>query len=188
MQTPPPPRPAPQPPAADELEAAFRELHGPRLHGFALLLLLGDPVSAARVTDGAMRSGAGRLAELRHPERAAAWLRSRVVREGRRIGRPRGTPADRQAALEILGVGAAVLAGLEPLGVAERAGIIASAVERLDARDVATVVGRDGASLEQLLRRARSRYLAGHARAAGNAAVMGPIGEHLDAVATQAMR
>lgn len=173
---------------ADELEAAFRELHGPRLHGFALLLLLGDRPTAARLSDAALRAAARRLGEMRHPERAAAWLRSRVVRDARRIGRPRVPPAERAAALMALGADQAVLAGLEPLSVLERAGIVGSAVERLDARDVGTVVGRDGAALERFLRRARTRYLAAHARAAAGVVVTGPIGEHLDAVATQAMR
>jgi DNA-directed RNA polymerase specialized sigma24 family protein len=188
MQTDLPPPLAQSPPTGDELEAAFRQLHGPRLHGFALLLLLGDRATAARLSDAALSSAAGRVGELRHPERAAAWLRARVVRDARRSRRRRGTPAEREAAFTALGVDDAVLAGLEPLGVVERAGIIASSVERLDARDVATIVGRDGAALERLLRRARGRYLAAHARVAGDATMMGPIGEHLDAVATQAMR
>lgn len=188
MQTDLPPRAAPAPPTGKELEAAFRDLHGPRLHGFALLLVLGDGQTAARLSDAALRSAADQLASLRHPERAAAWLRSRVVRDARRHRRPRGTADEREAALSALGVDGAILAGLEPLGIRERAGLIASTVERLDVRDVATVVGRSGVPLDRLLRHARSRYLAGQARAAAGMPVVGPIGEHLDTVATQAMR
>jgi DNA-directed RNA polymerase specialized sigma24 family protein len=193
MQTDLPQRAAPAsaPPNGQELEAAFRDLHGTRLHGFALLLTLGDRATAARLSERALGAARGRLAELRHPERAAAWLRARVLRDTpRALGRRPGPAPDREAALAELGVDQAVLAGLQRLGTRERAAVIASTVERLDARDVATVVGRDGPRLDRLLRSARSRYLAVHAAAAAGRAMgaNGPIGEHLDAVAAQAMR
>src|SRR6187431_2709085 len=70
----------------DVLRAAFRELHGRRLHGFALLLTLGDRPGAARLASEALAAGAMRVDELRHPERAAAWLRHRLV-DRARVGR-----------------------------------------------------------------------------------------------------
>ena len=82
-----PPDPSPNS-TAEAMRAAFRELHGRRLHGFALLLTLGDRPSAARLASEALADGAMRVEELRHPERAAAWLRHRVV-ERARVGRAR---------------------------------------------------------------------------------------------------
>src|ERR687895_367576 len=70
----PPPERSPDPPV-EVVRAAFRELHGRRLHGFALLLTLGDRERAASLASDALAAGQLRVDELRHPERAAAWLR-----------------------------------------------------------------------------------------------------------------
>lgn len=141
---------------------AFRELHGHRLHGFALLLTLGDRALSARLAADALTAGDGRIAELRHPERAAAWLRARVVRAmPRRHQAP--SPADERPVLESLGVGPAVVTALAALSVHERAAIVTADVERLDARDVETVTGRHGAGLERLLQDARRRYVQAYA-------------------------
>lgn len=137
---------------------AFRELHGRRLHGFALLLTLGDRSLAARLTAVVLGHGMDRANDLRHPERAAAWLRAQLL-DGmpRRYRRP--SPAEERAALEPLGVDRVVAHGLSAIGPRERAALIATDVERLDQRDVGTIVGRHGARLERLLARARRRYL-----------------------------
>lgn len=149
------------PPPAEAREA-FRELHGRRLHGFALLLTLGDRTLSARLTAEALAAAAGRTAELRHPERAAAWLRAQVVRAmPRRHATP--VPADERAALDPLGVDVAVATALAALKLSERAAIIAADVERLDLRDVETVAGRHGAALERLLQSARRRYVDAYA-------------------------
>src|SRR5690606_20820527 len=79
--------PAPSP---ERLRAAFDELHGSRLHGFALLLTLGDRARAARLAGEALAAAEPRIDALRHPERAAAWLRAHVVRSSHRPSR-RGT-------------------------------------------------------------------------------------------------
>lgn len=172
-------------PADPPLLDAFRDLHGSRLHGFALLLTLGDRSSAAQLAAEAIAAGADRLGELRHPERAAAWLRARVVRgaggDDRRL-----RASQRLAALAELGVGPAVLAGLSALSRSERAGLIATAIERLDRRDVAGIVGRDGDRLDSLLRRARRRYLAG--AAATTDALEGPPGPIRERIAASAAR
>jgi hypothetical protein len=144
------------------VRAAFRDLHAARLHGFALLVTLGDRPAAAGAANRALAAGAARLSDLRHPERAAAWLRARVLADARRASRSRGrrSAVEARAALEIMGVDAAMLSGLAVLSVRERGAIVADWVERLDRRDVATVVGLDGARLDRLVRRARSRYAA----------------------------
>lgn len=182
-----PQEPGVVPAPSDVARIAFRELHGPRLHGFALLLTLGDRRRAARLAGDAIAEAGAHLSELRHPERAAAWLRARVVRTAA-SDRTDLTSADRLAALADLGITAPALAGLAGLGWLERAGLIATAIERLDARDVATVVGRDGGRLESLLRHARQRYLAG-ATAAPDAldGPPGPIGRRVAASAARTM-
>lgn len=144
--------------------AAFRELHGRRLHGFALLLTLGDRALAARLSAQALATGAARGGELRHPERAAAWLRARILAAlPHRMREP--SPADERVALEPLGVDRAVIDGLAALSVRERAALVASEIERLDPRDVEVIVGRSGRRFERLLAGARGRYVRAHAAA-----------------------
>jgi hypothetical protein len=151
--------------SADAVRDAFRELHGARAHGFALLVTLGDRALAARLTANALGAADRRLDELRHPERAAAWLRARIVGSLPRHPSP-PVVYERLAGLEPLEVNPAVVAGLAALNLRERAALVASAVERLDRRDVATIVGRDGVTLDRLLRRARSRFVAAFSAAA----------------------
>lgn len=180
-------------PPTQDLEAAFRELHGPRLHGFALLLTMGDRARAARLSAEALAEGVARIAELRHPERAAAWLRARVLQRARRdreLARARG--ADAELALAELGVGDGVRLGLQRLPMAQRAAVIATAVERLDRRDVATVVGRDGRGLDRLVRRAMTSYLATASanmpEPTASASFAGPITEQIHLAAERALR
>ena len=174
-------------PGAETLGAALRDLHAPSLHGFALLLTLGDRRRAASLTARAFQAADRRARELRHPERAAAWLRADVTR--RATGRDRHVDAnERLAALGSLGVTPAVLAGLASLDREQRAVLIATWVERLDHRDVATIVGRDGDRLERLLRRARSRFLDGHAAAPADLdRPPGPLAEAVRSAAARAM-
>jgi hypothetical protein len=167
------------------LDAAFRDLHGARLHAFALLLTLGDRRRAAVLAADAIAASSDHLQELRHPERAAAWLRARVTRSaGQDDGRLDVT--ERLAALGELNVRAAALAGLSALGRLERAGLISTAIERLDRRDVGTVVGRDGQRLDNLLLRARRHYLVG--AAASPDQLEGPPGPIAQRIAASAAR
>jgi DNA-directed RNA polymerase specialized sigma24 family protein len=146
---------------ADLLRAAFRDLHGPRLHGFALLLTLGDRSRAADAAATALAAGTARAAQLRHPERAAAWLRARLLRTLRRTtDTRRHSRAERRAVLVDLGVPEAMLAALEGLTLDDRAAMIAASVERLAITDVATVLDRDAAATRRILQAARRRYLA----------------------------
>ena len=170
--------PPPDAPPDDEwVRAAFHELHGRSLHGFALLLTLGDLARAARLAGTALSEGMARVDELRHPERAAAWLRARVVRAAgsRRSSHARVSPV----ALGGLGADASVTAGLAALELLERAAFIAALIESLDQRDVAVVVGRDGARLRSLLMSARRRYLAAYLRVAPEGERGGPLTDRL---------
>jgi DNA-directed RNA polymerase specialized sigma24 family protein len=181
--------PGAEPP--EPVRAAFRDLHGTRLHGFALLVTLGDRARAARLAGEALAEGQARAAELRHPERAAAWLRRRVARGAARRGRPlrrHDAAPERRLALEVLGVDGAGFAGLAALTIRERAAIVADSVERFDRGDVATIVGVDGARLDRLIRRTRGRYGAIVAEALDDAsATAGPTAARIRAVATRAL-
>ena len=171
------------------VRAAFRELHGTRLHGFALLLTLGDRARAARLAGEALAAGMSRTTELRHPERAAAWLRRRITSNTDRAGRPtRGRSAgDGRLAIEELGAGAAAFAGLSVLNIRERAALIADSIERLERGDVATIVGIDGARLDRLIRRVRGRYTATVAASLDPSATDGPTVERIQAIAARAL-
>jgi DNA-directed RNA polymerase specialized sigma24 family protein len=185
-------RPSPEDPASadaspEALQRAFRELHAPSLHGFALLLTLGDRRRALALSAEALAAADAHAAELRHPERAAAWLRSRVVAAAG--GRDSRIDAEaRLDALGPLGVATSVLAGLAALGRLERAALIGSGIERLDDRDVATIVGRSGNRLDALLRRARRGFLEGSAAApVGPSGLGGPLTDLVRASAARAM-
>ncbi|HYM51947.1 MAG TPA: hypothetical protein VEW45_00510 [Candidatus Dormibacteraeota bacterium] len=145
----------------DLLRAAFRDLHGARLHGFALLVSLGDRPRAARAAAEALAEGIRRSAELRHPERAAAWLRARALESLRQSASQRSETADgeRRASLRELGAADAVYDGLAALRIRERAALIATALERFDPIDVETIVGMANGSSRRLAARARERYL-----------------------------
>lgn len=174
--------------ADHDLCAAFRELHGRRLHGFALLLVLGEAPLAARLAADALAAGTMRLDELRHPERAAAWLRARIVRQAGSFRVSAATGDRRLAVLGELGAEPAIVAGLAALTVRERAAFIASSIERLDRRDVATVVDVHGTALDRLLARARHRYATAHAAVASHDDGSGPLVAALEATVARALR
>jgi DNA-directed RNA polymerase specialized sigma24 family protein len=172
------------------MRAAFRDLHGTRLHGFALLVTLGDRRGAARLTADALAAGMAQAAQLRHPERAAAWLRQRVLRAAQRSGEAarRRTDQEGRHALAELGVDGAMFGGLSGLTTRQRAALIADSVERLDRGDVATIVGFNGARLDRLIRQVRARYAAAVATTLEDkAAVDGPTATRVRAVASRAL-
>jgi DNA-directed RNA polymerase specialized sigma24 family protein len=179
---------APAPPPPEVIRAAFRDLHGPRLHGFALLVTLGDRSLAAQLSADAFAAASRRIDELRHPERAAAWLRARVVSSlPRRLHEP--PPTERRAGLGAFGIDDAVIESLAALRPLERAALVASGIERLDRRDVAVVVGHDGARLDRILARARRTYVSAFAAAPSGASPdHGSITTRVHAAATRAMQ
>ena len=155
------PKPA-APQAPDpRLAQAFRELHGRRLHGFALLVSLGEAGLSERVAAEALEAGAAQADALRHPERAAAWLRSRALR-GLHQGVGRGqvpTTAQRREALAPLGVDDAIYEGLAVLSIEARAALVASAVERFEPIDTETILGSSPPAARRVIARARNQYL-----------------------------
>lgn len=144
-----------------KLAGAFRELHGKRLHGFALLVSLGEVGPSERVAAEALEAGAAQASALRHPERAAAWLRARALR-GLHQGvgrREAATPAQRREALAALGVDDAMYRGLESLSLEARAALVASAVERFEPIDIETILGVSAPAARKVITRARDQYL-----------------------------
>jgi DNA-directed RNA polymerase specialized sigma24 family protein len=143
------------------LAEAFSDLHGPRLHGFALLVALGDTRAAERAAGEALAAGAEQATALRHPERAAAWLRARTVRNLRRGPRVDAANAAsaRRDALASLGVAEVVRQGMATLNVEARAALVASVIERFEPIDVETILGASPAAARRLIAVARQRYL-----------------------------
>ena len=144
-------------PDIELLRAAFRDVHGARLHGFALVLTLGDRQAAARLTADTFAALADEAPRLRHPERAAAALRAELLRRAPR--RRSGAVGDSELqVLERLGVDAPTAAALARLATAERAAVLASQIERFSDEDVAVILGVSPARARQATNRARRRY------------------------------
>lgn len=149
-----------EPRDTDLLRQAFRDVHGASLHGFAVLISLGDRSRASSAAGDALAEGAGRAAELRHPERAAAWLRARVLLALRRTSERRPQPqTERRAVLLQLGMTETSAAALERLSLDERAALVAGSVERFSNTDVATILGHEVLASQRILRSARQHYL-----------------------------
>lgn len=106
------------------------------------------------------------LGDLRHPERAAAWLRSAAV-ASLASGRLREPEAARRETLRSLGVTDAAFDGLAGMDARERAAFVAAAVERFEPLDVETILRSDPGTTRRLVDRARSRYLLGAGTAIG---------------------
>jgi len=125
-------------------------------------LTLGDRPRAEGAATAALAEGARRAGSLRHPERAAAWLRARAVRTLKRprISRSRSTRERRYATLRALGATDLAIAGLSALSLDERAALVASGIERLDAIDLEMVLGRPRSAVRRVIFDARKRYLA----------------------------
>jgi DNA-directed RNA polymerase specialized sigma24 family protein len=140
------------------MRAAFRELHGRRLAGFATMLLLGNGQRAAELAAASLARGSERVTELRHPERAAAWLRADLLRHVGRV--PQALPPALDPVLAALGATPAIMQALATLDLRQRAVIIAMDIEHLDLRDVERIVGRRPAATARLLAQARTRFAA----------------------------
>ncbi len=173
------------------LGAAFRDLHGARVHGFALLVTLGEQARAATIASDALAAGAENAASLRHPERAAAWLRARVVLAARHrpLRSRQASWAARRAALAPLGADERALAGLAALTVVERAALVALDVEHLDSRDAEAALGLSTAALERVAIRARRSYAAAWIAAGDSSAPPGDgdLGRRVRKAADQAL-
>ncbi len=146
----------------DLLRAAFCDLHGSRLHGFALIVSLGDARRAERTAGDALTVGSRHAAALRHPERAAAWLRVRAFGQLRHASLFPGSPstAARRAALAKLGVDEATFNGLASLSLGGRAAVAATIIERFEPMDVEAILGTSSSATRRVVARATRRYLA----------------------------
>lgn len=170
----------PTPQDLELMRAAFRDVHAARLHGFALLVTLGDRPRASAAAGRALAEGSRRMSELRHPDRAAAWLRSRVLR--RLSG---GHFSASLGPLRALGVDDALLEALRELPVRERAALVASSVEGFDALDVATILGVSSVAARRLLSAARRRFATAYAAAPDDELRYGPLADRVLLVAAR---
>lgn len=166
------------------LRDAFVELHSERLHGFAMLVTLGDRALAGALAAEALAQGSERIAELRHPERAAAWLRAGLTdaARGPAWGHRRPTEEERRDVLATLGVDPTTFDGLASLDVRGRAAVVAAHVERLSPIDVAEIVDGGGR-----VRKARRDFVAEYLRATrsrGSLPPQGPLTSRLQAIAS----
>jgi hypothetical protein len=180
---------APPPaPIAGPSAAVFRELHGPQLHGFALLLTLGDQPTASQLAGSALAAGASRAREQENASRAAVWLRQSVLRGARRRGVDQpDDEVSRRAALETLGVDGTAFAALSTLNILERAAVVASNVERLDDSDVATIVGLEEDRSQRLVRDALRRATSAAMPDGSQSDKEGPIVTHVREIAARAL-
>lgn len=152
-------------PSVDDhiLDQDFVALHGDRLLGFAMLVTLGDASLAGKLSAEALGRGVERIYQLRHPVRAATWLRAAVTKaaEGSSWGHQRPSEIERRDALRPLGVNPAMFDALISLDVRDRAAVVATAVEGFAGADVHEIVGSDAR-----VRRARRDYLTAYVAAA----------------------
>ncbi len=126
-----------------------------------MLVSLGESALAEKVASAALSAGADQADALRHPERAAAWLRARLLRDLHQ-GNTRGeaiSTEGRKAALAPMGIDDPVYEGLAVLGLEGRAALVASAVERFEEIDIATILGTSPSAARKVIARARDRYL-----------------------------
>ena len=175
---------------ADLLREAFDDIHGRRLHGFALLVALGDGERAEHAAGMALSAGEEQATALRHPERAAAWLRARVLSSlrARTIG---SSPTDlaRRDNLAGLGVGGPAFDGLAALSPAERAALVASLIEGFEPIDVETILNLGPTATKRITARAREHYqlAATQAEPPGIGTASGSLAHRVQQVAGRAL-
>jgi DNA-directed RNA polymerase specialized sigma24 family protein len=152
----------------------FVELHADRLLGFAMLVTLGDATLAGRLSAEALAKGVERVEQLRHPVRAAAWLRATVTKAAGQPawGHQRPSETERRDALRPLGVEPAIYDALASLDVRARAAMVATAVEGFSAADVYEIVGSD-----DRVRNARRDYMTAYLAAAASREATEAVGE-----------
>jgi DNA-directed RNA polymerase specialized sigma24 family protein len=168
----------------EAMRSAFAQLHARSLHGFALLLVPGEAARARELATASLAAGLTNVLALRHPERAAAWLRADVLRAARRRRSTSATRGDTRALVQ-LGMAPEVGEALARLDLEQRAAVIAADVERLDPRDVDTILGRNRDSGARFLARARRRYLAAFS---GPPSSPGPVSQRISAIAASVGR
>jgi len=165
-------------------------MHASRLHGFALLVTIGDEARAASAAAAAMKAGAKRAEELRHPERAAGWLRRQVIIELRRSWPTVPvTPAGWHEVLRRMHVTDTLISALESMTVERRAALVAGTIEGLELADVATTLDMDLARAGRAVEGARREYMDVAARSAAPAEVTlpGPLAQRIGDITARAI-
>lgn len=155
-------------------DADFVELHADRLLGFAMIVTLGDAARAGNLAAEALAKGIQQIDQMRHPVRAAAWLRGNVTKAAGRPGwgRRRPSEVERRDALHALGVDPTTFDALASLNVRARAAVAATSVEGFAAADVFEIVGSDEA-----VRKARRDFLTAYLAASEARETTPPSGE-----------
>jgi DNA-directed RNA polymerase specialized sigma24 family protein len=174
---------------AEQLQATSLDAYAARLHGFALLLTVGDEPRAAAAAIAALEAGE-RAAELQHPEQAAAWLRRQVIAELRRTWpTPSLPPEERRAALGRMAVGEPLISALESMSAEHRAALVAGTIEGLGMADVATTLDTDLAGAYVAVEGARLDYMTAAERMAapGPAATPGPLAKRISEIRARAV-
>lgn len=159
-----------------------------------MLVSLNAGQAAERAAGAALAAGAEQAAALRHPERAAAWLRARTLRALTHLsgGAPAGA-AERREALAALGVDDAVYQRLAAMSIRDRAALVASAIERFARIDIETILQASPAATGRIVARARDRYLRSvrerpsEMPSASPADAYGELARRVQAVASRAM-
>ena len=167
---------------AEQLQVAFWDAPAARLHGFALLLTVGDEPRAAAAARAALEAGDEHAAEMQPPEQAAVWLRRQLISELRKTWpTPYLPPQERRAALGRMGVVEPLISSLEGMSAEGRAALIASTIEGMGMADVATTLDTDLGGAYRAVEGARRDYLTAAARmAAGRpAATPGPLAHRI---------
>ncbi|HKO32900.1 MAG TPA: hypothetical protein VJY85_04045 [Candidatus Limnocylindria bacterium] len=173
---------------AEQLQAASWGAHAARLHGFALLLTVGDEPRAAAAAIAALEAGALR-AESQDSGQAAAWLRREVIGELRRTWpTPYLPPHERHAVLGRMGATDALISSLEGMSAERRAALVVASIEGMPMADVATTLDTDLGDAYRAVEGARLDYLTTAARmtASGPAAGKGPLAQRINEIRARA--
>ncbi len=149
-------------------ERAFVEEHGARLHGFALLLALGDVQAAGAAARSALEAGSRRAGRGDIPGAPDGWLRQRLLgaihpplsQLQRIFNREEPVGQDRRNVLRDLGVSDVALEGLIALSPVERAAVVAVGVEGTDAVGLRRVLNLGPAASQRVARRGFRHYFA----------------------------
>jgi DNA-directed RNA polymerase specialized sigma24 family protein len=174
---------------AEQLQAASWDAHAARLHGFALLLTVGDQPRAASAAIAALEAGAER-AESQDSDQAAAWLRREVIGELRRTWpTPQLPPEERHAVLHRMGVADPLISSLEGMSAERRAALVVSTIEGMAMADVANTLDTDLGDAYRVVEAARLDYLttAMQVTAPGPAEIPGPLARRISEIQARAI-
>jgi len=173
---------------AEQLQAASWDADAARLHGFALLLTVGDAPRAAAAAIAALEAGAEH-AESQDSDQAAAWLRREVIGELRRTWpTPYLPPHERHAVLSRMGATDALISSLEGMSAERRAALVVGSIERMPMADVASTLDTDLGDAYRAVEGARLEYLTTATRmtALGPAASPGPLAQRIGDIQARA--